>query len=126
METHTASSSNGVVTATSVNNSGDDILVIITQGINDTGSTSTNDLEVSRVVTQTGSDIDIFTGTDAMISKRLGTTVVQTYNVSGMSLGDIAILMGQEFSTDGRFQSQVTGTELLFCLLYTSPSPRDS
>ena len=54
-----------------------------------------------------------------MISKRLGNTVVETYNVSGMSLGDIAILMGQEFSTDGRFQAQVTGTELLLTATFT-------
>ena len=119
LSTHTATSSGSVVTATTVNNSGDDLLVLITQGINDTGSTSTNDLAVSREVTQTGSDIDVFTGTDAMISKRLGTTVVQTYNVSGMSIADIAILMGQEFSTDGRFQAQVTGTELLLTATFT-------
>ena len=36
-----------------------------------------------------------------------------------MSLADIVILLGQEFSTDGRFQAQVTGTELLLTATFT-------
>ena len=110
---------NNVLTTTSEANTSEDILILITTGSNDTGSSSTNDLAVSRSVLQNGSTIDVFTGEDAMITIRLGDTVLETLNVSSLTLNSIAVAIGNAYATDARFNAQVNGTQIQLFAQFT-------
>ena len=115
----TATSAGTTVVATSVANSADDLILNITPGTNDTGSTSTNDIAVDRIVVQNGSPVDVFTGQDGMITARVGTDILTTINGAGMTLEQIATAIRNAYLTDTRYNATGTGTTILLTAQFT-------
>ena len=113
LTTHTSTLATNVVTATSVINSGVDLIVAITQGTNDSGSTSTNDLSVVRTVTQSGADVDTYdNGMDGTIQVFVGTTELLSMNVAGMTTNEIATIIFDEFFDDTTYGAAIVGNSI--------------
>ena len=119
LTTHTATVSGSVVTATSVNNSSDPLVVEVSPGANDPGATSPNDIAVTRMVTQVGSQVEVFTGEDAMVAARVGTDILTTVNGAGMTLEQIATAIRAAYTTDARYTATGTGTTISLLATFT-------
>ena len=104
-------------TVTSVANSAADIIVTLSLGTNDDGTTP--DIAIARSVTQTGSAVDVFGGTDGSVEPFVGNRSLGVIDIAGMSLNDIAIAVASAFTTDGTFAGQVTGPELEITAQFT-------
>ena len=109
LTTHTATGTNPF-TATSVENSADDLIVTIAPGLNDDMSVPT--LAVARSVTQEGSLVAVFGGADGNIEVLVGTTALLNMNVGGMTTNQIATLIFDTYSADPTFNASIVGNTI--------------
>ena len=124
--THDSSDVGNVVTAESVANSGEDLEIVLTAGVNDAGSASTNNLSLMRMVTQPGAAVDTFTGEDGMVSVLIGGNIISTINVSGITLTEVALRVSAAFSGDSRYTSSTTGTQVSVVATFLGQADRPS
>ena len=88
LTTHTAAGTNPF-TATSVENSADDLIVTIAPGLNDDSSVPT--LAVARNVTQEGSATAAFAGVSGAVEPFVGTRSLGVIDIGGLTLSLIHI-----------------------------------
>ena len=110
ISSHTATRSDSVITATSMSNSGDDVTITITQGTNSTSGTSSNDLAVSRSVTQVGYAEDQVAGEDATVTLSIEGTSFAATDAAGDSSDDVASAVATLFNNRSEYTASASGS----------------
>ena len=117
LNVQSAMASGSTVTATSTANSSDNFTVTLTQGTDGT-------LAVTRTVTQEGSAVDTFTGSDATASVRIGGSQIGSLiTATGETNTDIAIAIAAAFNTDARFTATVSTNTVTIEATFTGGTP---
>ena len=119
----TAEPTAGTLRTTSRAFIGDDTTIAITAGANASGETSTNNLAVTRSVTQTGQAQTTLTGVDTRVIPYIGNESLGLLNLSGMSLTEAISAIRAEFNSDSRYTTSVSGTTLRLQSTFTGVEP---
>ena len=126
LPTHRASAPVGsVFTATSRMNSGDDLIVTITAGVNSPTGTSTNNAAISRVVTRQGAAGSEFIGSATIIDVFIGETSIGRRTFNGGTLDSAITAIAGVFTDDGRYTAttDLTANTIRVMSTFTGVTP---
>ena len=98
-----------IVTVTTAANTADDLSIIITAGTNGHDLISPNNLADTLTITQTGSAVDVFGGTDGNIEVFVGLNSILNMSIAGMTTNQIANLINTTYVNDNAYTSTIMG-----------------
>ena len=116
-----------VITATTAENTADDLIVTIDPGRNQAGISSGNDLTVdTTVITQQGRATSQEVGVATIISVNIGGTSIEAVSTTGKTLEEIATEIAAAFNAENLWSSSSDGVVVTLNALFNGATPTAS